>query len=525
MPDRVVLQDSVSPLPEKMGLGNTPSTIDENLQPAERSSELSLLVSIRAAAGARESLEEKVARGEIVSPEELASTYAASPADRDRVRAWLVSEGLHVEGDSSDGLGIYVHGSIDDIEKAFGVHFVRVTREDSTYLAARDAPSVPSDIAPMVRAILGLQPFRHPRKHAAAGNLTPVPADATRAYTVAQIRKAYGAEQTGLTGKGQVVAILIDTFPLDSDLQKFWNQNNIPSDLTRVAKINVSGRKLPRIDGEESLDVEWASGIAPEASVRIYATGPLGWVSLGKGLDAIYRDLPTYPTMRQLSISLGVGEIHMQSFRGVVDTWHNLLTNLTARGVNIFVASGDGGSNPDDPENPGAAPLQTEYPASDPTVIGVGGTSLTLDGSGAVASESGWSRSGGGKSILFQRPAWQTGNGVPDGTQRTVPDISLTADPSPGALTIVNGKPQVKGGTSWAAPVCAALCALLNQGRADNGQALLPFLNPLLYPMLGTAALRDITDGGNGAYSAGPGYDMVTGVGVFNMPALLAALP
>ena len=215
----------------------------------------------------------------------------------------------------------------------------------------------------------------------------------------------------------------------------------------------------------------------------------------------------------------------MNRARGVVDTWHDLLTNLTAQGVNIFAASGDGGSNPDELGNPKAGPLQTQYPASDPAVISVGGTSLTLDGNGAVASESGWSRSGGGMSVLFQRPVWQVGNGVPDGTQRAVPDISLVADPSPGALTIVKGTPQVEGGTSWAAPVYAALCALLNQGRVDNGQALLPFLNPVLYPMLGTAALRDITSGANGAYSAGPGYDMVTGVGVFNMPALLAGLP
>lgn len=525
MPDRVVLQDSVSPLPEKMELGNTPSTIDENLQPAERGSALSLLISICADAGAHESLEEKVARGEIISPEELASTYAAPPANRNRVRAWLISQGLHVERDASDGLGIYVHGSIDDIEKAFGVHFVRVTREGSTYLAARDAPSVPSEIAPMVRAVVGLQPFRQPRRYTTTENLTPPPADATDGYTIAQIRKAYGAEQTGLTGKGQIIAILSDTFPLDNDLQKFWNQNNISSDPVRVAKINVSGRELPPVGDEESLDAEWASGIAPDASVRIYAAGSQDWVSLRKALDAIYLDLSTYPTMRQLSITLGIGETYMQGARGVVDTWHKMLTNLTARGVNIFAASGDGGSNPDEQGNPDAGPLQTQYPASDPVVIGVGGTSLTLDGSGSVASESGWSRSGGGISVLFQRPVWQVGNGVPDGTQRAVPDISLVSDPSPGASIIVNGTSKVVGGTSWAAPVCAAFCALLNQGRADNGQALLGFLNPLLYPVLGTAALRDIVSGENGAYAAGDGYDLVTGVGVFNMSALLPALP
>lgn len=525
MPDRVILQDSVSALPDKMGLDNTTGIAQENLQPADRGNEQSLLVSLRAPAAARESLEEKVARGETVSPEELASVYGASPADRDRVRAWLVSQGLRVKSESSDGTGIYVRGSISDIEKAFRVHFVRVTREGSTYLAARDAPSVPSDIAPAVRAIVGLQPFRRLRKSTTKPRRVPPATDVADALTIAQVRNAYGADQAGLTGKGQVIAILIDTFPLDSDLQEFWNRNNIPPDLTRIARINVTGGMLPPISGEESLDTEWTSGIASAASIRIYASGSLDWSFLDMALDAIISDFSTYPTMRQLSISLGMGETYMQAAAGEVDTQHTKFTNLAALGINVFVSSGDGGSNPDQEGHPGAGPLQTQFPASDPAVIGVGGTSLTLDATGAVASESGWSRSGGGMSILFQRPAWQAGDGVPDGTQRAVPDISLTADPSPGALTIVNGVPKVSGGTSWATPACAALCALLNQGLADKGQDLLPFLNPLLYPMLGTAAIRDITSGENGAYSAGPGYDMVTGLGVFNMPALLAALP
>jgi kumamolisin len=246
-------------------------------------------------------------------------------------------------------------------------------------------------------------------------------------------------------------------------------------------------------------------------------------VSLDKAIDRLISDFSTYPAMRQLSISLGLGETYMQSSGGEVDTQHTKFTNLAALGVNVFVASGDGGSNPDQSGGT-TGPLQVEYAASDPSVIGVGGTTLTLDADGNVASQTGWSKGGGGLSVLFQRPTWQEAFGLASGTQRAVPDISCTADPSPGGLTVINGQAQAVGGTSWATPVCAAFCALINQARTAAGKGYLPALGPQLYPLQGTAALRDITQGSNGAYQAGPGYDMVTGLGVFDLPGLLSAL-
>jgi kumamolisin len=172
-----------------------------------------------------------------------------------------------------------------------------------------------------------------------------------------------------------------------------------------------------------------------------------------------------------------------------------------------------------------------------------------------VASETGWAAGGGGKSIFFPRPSWQTGvndtastaaangdttagaaatstatasstaTGAAATPMRLVPDVSCTADPSDGANLVLNGKSIVIGGTSWAAPVWAGFCALINEARGNAGKPFLPFLNPLMYPLQGTPAFRDITAGTNGAYSAGTGYDMVTGIGVPNVAALISALP
>ncbi|MEI6860761.1 MAG: immunoglobulin domain-containing protein, partial [Verrucomicrobiota bacterium] len=203
------------------------------------------------------------------------------------------------------------------------------------------------------------------------------------------------------------------------------------------------------------------------------------------------------------------------------------LANLASVGVTVFVSSGDGGSSPDSNGSSGypATAANVESPASSPTVIAVGGTSVSLDiASGTVNSETVWSGSGGGVSTIFNRPSWQTGAGLPVGTTRAVPDVAAPADPITGALVILSGTQQQYGGTSWGAPTWAGFCALINQARANSGQVASGLLGPKIYPLLGTAGFRDVTSGNNGAYSAGTGYDLVTGLGAPNVGVLLQQL-
>jgi kumamolisin len=407
-----------------------------------------------------------------------------------------------------------------------------------------------------VHAIIGLQPFRQARKQsrmflplndnrALLGVRSPRPrgaqprgARAARAaaapptvnidnappYVVPEILKAYGADGLGLSGKGQTIAILIDTVPNDADLRAFWAQNGVPNSRARVQEVNVTGQPLPPASGEETLDVEWASGVAPGAKVRVYATGTLQFVDLDRALDQIIADLAENPGMRQLSISLGLGETFMGGPQGEVRTQHMKFLRLAAAGVNVFVSSGDAGSKPDDTGHSATGPTQAEYESSDPMVVGVGGTTLKLTAAGAVQSEVAWTSSGGGTSIFFDRPAWQTGAGVPAGTKRLVPDVALVADPNTGAFLVLNGRVSQIGGTSWSAPVWAGFCALLNEARAKAGKPSLPFMNPLLYPLQGSACFRDIVKGTNGDFQAKAGYDQVTGLGVPNVKELVKAL-
>jgi len=225
--------------------------------------------------------------------------------------------------------------------------------------------------------------------------------------------------------------------------------------------------------------------------------------------------------MRQLSISLGLGETFMSP--GEVAAQHQKFLRLAAAGVNVFVSSGDAGSNPSGSGHSSNGPLQAEYESSDSSVIGVGGTRLTLAANGNVSSETAWTGSGGGTSIFFNRPVWQTGTGVPAGTERLVPDVSLAADPNKGAFVFLQGQVNQIGGTSWSAPAWAGFCALMNEARFKAHKPFLPFLNPLIYPLMSTA-FRDIKTGNNGAFNANPGYDQVTGLGVPNVKKLIAAL-
>jgi kumamolisin len=300
-------------------------------------------------------------------------------------------------------------------------------------------------------------------------------------------------------------------------LKAFWKLNKVNQDATRYTTINVLDVDLPPINTEqpeETLDAEWTSSIAPDAKIRLYATGTLQFVDLNQGLQRILDDAQTDPSLRVLSISLGANELGLGDLgpggvlvpADIIAAEEDLHLKLAALGVNTFVSSGDNGAFPSGPQ------AQVEFAASSPFVIAVGGTRLFLKGDGSVKDEFGWPGSGGGVSLAFDRPNWQKAKGLTDGPMRTVPDVSLVAADDTAARIVVNGVESGVFGTSWSAPTWAGICALLNEACEKAGKPRLAFLPPQLYP-LQSKCFRDITKGSNGL-SAAPGYDEVTGLGV-----------
>ncbi|HEY5114218.1 MAG TPA: hypothetical protein VIJ00_01700, partial [Nakamurella sp.] len=229
---------------------------------------------------------------------------------------------------------------------------------------------------------------------------------------------------------------------------------------------------------------------------------------------------------------------------------------------------------------------QVDYPASDPWVTAVGGTSLAVGKTNNYLFEQGWGTGksvltsgawapnppaylyggGGGTSRLFAQPAYQK-NVVPTaisnyfhtGPHRAVPDVAMVGDPNTGFLigqsqTFPDGKIRYSeyriGGTSLSSPLFAGVIAVADQVVGGS----LGFLNYKLYQRAGTPAYRDVASQGvtdgvvrvdytngfdgsaglitslrtfnqTGTISTRPGYDDVTGLGTPNIAGLLGGSP
>jgi subtilase family serine protease len=201
--------------------------------------------------------------------------------------------------------------------------------------------------------------------------------------------------------------------------------------------------------------------------------------------------------------------------------------------VTVVASSGDTGTVSDQ-----GPPRQVSLPASDPLVLAVGGTTLDATwATGAYHGEMAWNEgteaSGGGYSKLFVRPTYQ--NGVARiGATRGVPDVAANADSSTAmALDFADGGLYPAQGTSAATPLWAGVIALADQQAGQH----LGFVNPAIYAIAGGPAyhqaFHDVVTGDNSVlwptgvfagYTAGPGWDPVTGWGSPNAQYLVPLL-
>jgi subtilase family serine protease len=341
--------------------------------------------------------------------------------------------------------------------------------------------------------------------HVNSGN-KPDGSQGPTGYTPAQIEQAYGFNQISYAannngGAGTTIAI-VDAYSdpnVASDLAQFSKQFNLPAANLKI--VNESGgASLPAGNtgwaGEISLDVEWAHAIAPAANILLVEANS----SYENDLMAAVQYAAAQKGVVAVSMSWGGGE-----FSGETSYDKDFIAPSNNPGVVFMSSSGDSGAPP-------------EYPSISPNVLSVGGTSLYLSGSN-YSSESAWSGSGSGVSTYETIPSYQKAVESSQ-TKRTDPDVSYDADPNTGFpvyQTYGNSAsaPWLQyGGTSDAAPQWAAMIAIADQGRAINGESALT--NAQLMPMLykaPSADFHDVTTGSNNQYSAGPGYDIVTGIG------------
>lgn len=354
---------------------------------------------------------------------------------------------------------------------------------------------------------------------------TPFASAGATGLTPAQMRHAYGVDSinfNGITGDGagQTIAIVdaYDDPTAASDLQAFDRALGLP-DAPSFTKLNQNGgTALPGVDPagkgnswalEESLDIEWAHAIAPQANIILYEANSSSYNDL---ITAAVNTARNNPNVTAISMSFGGGEFSSQTS---LDSYFTTPAGHT--GVTFVASTGDNGS-------PGG------YPSYSPNVIAVGGTTLSVDAAGNYLGEAGWSNGGGGVSTYEAEPSYQSA--FQNTGKRTIPDVAMDADPNSGVAvydSYDNGAstPWVQlGGTSLSAPMFAGIISIANQSRTQNGLGTLDGRSqalPAIY-QASSANFHDVTSGNNGGYSATTGYDEVTGRGSPIANLLVSAL-
>ncbi len=503
-----------------------------------------------------------------LTPEQYAERFGVSQADMNRIAQWLESQHLAIMATARGRNWIAASGTAADVENAFGSHLHHYRVNGQLHFANATEPTMPAGLQGIVTAIRGLHDFRMtPRLRAADVQ----PGGARPAYTsshgnhylgpqdiatIYNIQPLYG---NGVTGTGQKVAVMGQTDVDLADIRQYRTFFNLPANDPQTILVpgspdpGTSQNDLPEAD----LDLEISGAIAPNATI-IFVNSNDVMTSLQYAVDQNLAPV----------ISISYGNCEAQTAPSDATAQQSWGQQANAQGITWLAASGDSGAA-DCSTGRNSGGLSVDLPAGLPEVTGVGGSTFS-EGTGtywnasnnanqasalSYIPETAWndtsatngpSASGGGASIYFVKPSWQSGLGVPNDGARDVPDISFAASPQhDGSYIFTGGSATVVGGTSVGAPAMAGLVALLNQyvvSQALQSGPGLGNINPLLYSLAQTspAAFHDITAGNNFitasclvrqrncqptsiGYSAGAGYDQVTGLGSLDAQALFTA--
>jgi subtilase family serine protease len=516
-----------------------------------------------------------------LTTDEFVAQFGPTSDQVSAVAGWLREQGFNVTAKNRRTRRVSFTGTVATIKRALATSLVT---DGANYVNTSD-PMVPTELAQSVQAILGLSSlpqlsnsesrtstarknsksrFPNQLSDEIVDGLGPnfAPSDLYTFYNEVPVlnggdKGTRTPDCVGLPELGDVT---------DAALTKFDKQFHLPPVFLRKILVNRRNPGLPG-DNEPALDVEWVHAVSPNTPIYVYLAD-----SETPYLDAITRLIDDN---RCGAISSSVEDSCPDV--ATIEVYNSELEQGVVQGQTFFHSAGDYGDNwycgnviPVQPiydqsncdkvpsNGTGSQPSVDEEAAS-PFLTSVGGTqfnpvylagfdaSVVGDDLEVAWNEEGESKGdncpvkdsgGGGKSVVFAKPAWQTGINVPDDGARDVPDISMGADANAPGFFVYSRKAGAKsaslvatGGTSIASPMWAAISRLIAQSQ---GVTRLGNINPRLYELgdlqSPTSGLHDVTIGNNAdgeipGYSAGPGYDQVTGWGSPNIALLVAAFP
>ncbi len=320
-------------------------------------------------------------------------------------------------------------------------------------------------------------------------------------FSPAQIKKAYSIDTIQpLNGARKPIITIISAYccpNLLTDVTKFGNYFGLPSCNMKI--FNFSKQNAQNWATETTLDVQWAYSINPYAEIRVI-------LAASNKFSDIFSAINFANNRNNFSPQIDT-DIMSMSF-GILDTGGlSTLNSYFSNTKTIYVAS-SGDSK------------KTSFPSSSTNVLSIGGTSLYVNNDNTRRNETAWSSAGCGYSLSFSKPSYQPT--ISTNNLRITPDVSCVADPKTPGYAVINGRLSSVGGTSLSAPIYAGMLSLITQNRLNNNQTLFTSvqnqsntIQTLLYN--NQNKFFDVVSGSITTYRAQQGFDIASGLGVFNL--------
>jgi len=521
--------------------------------------------------------------------------FGPSTAAQGAVVSWARGAGLTVTHLYPNRLVVDLAGRVGAIEKALGVQLNSYRLGTKTFFANSHDPVLPKSLSGIVESVEGLSDLQtmfpasptvhepaspayaagpvvtngphaagngsraklqaalradHGGKATAAGpNITNGAYDPTDIYSSeaydysALYNQGHCCNPLGNSGSSPAQSsIAIATFGSQqiSDITGF--QTQYPYLAYNVQEVYIDGTPSC-CDAEGTMDAEWST--ATSNSFGSYQDTAKVYLYDGANFNDstftdMYNQMVSDNAARVFSTSWSCTEPPYGCNSTEISTRDAIFSEMAGQGWSLVAASGDRGAYDN------CANLAVSFPASDPNVMGAGGTTLSLSSGPLYTSEVAWSGgpdgcssndggSGGGCSTVFAAPSFQSNEPCGSGS-RAVPDIALNADwYNTPQNYYFDGSLSGNGGTSIVAPELAGFLAqedsyLLSEGSiCGSGTSACAPLGNANYPLYESGIdgaphnpFYDITSGCNSnnigtGYCAGTGYDLVTGWGSANM--------
>ena len=487
-----------------------------------------------------------------LSPEAYAERFGIATGDVATITAWLQSQGMVIEQVVSGGRQILFTGTAAQVEAAFHTSMRAYLVDGEIHYANATDPEIPRALSEVVSGVLSLHDF--PLRPANVPSITSqpentwyyngIPQSALVPQDLAKIYNAIPLYAAAIDGTGQSIAVLGRSNIDLAEVRTFRKSFGLPA---KDPQIILAGTDPGLVCGgdefEAYLDVEWAGAIAKNATIKFVVAAS------SRTTDGIYlaaQYAVSHNVAPIVSLSYGLCERLLGASGNAF--MNTLWQQAASQGMSVFVASMDSGAAGCDPMEAAVATggLGVNGLGSTPFNTVVGGTQfddvynrttywaasndpVTQASALGYIPELAWNESrgaglfasGGGVSTIYAKPAWQFGLGVLADGKRDIPDVAFASAIQEPYKLNADKKLMGAGGTSAATPVFASIMALVMQKVGKP----LGVVNPVLYALAynqnynkGAAIFHDVTQGTNTVpgvtgYGAGPGFDMVTGLG------------